>query len=172
MDYINGKTKAIATHRAVCAEVGASIPLGQAHGDWFPIMPSDPPSATDGQVVTASEPVKKSGAWYMGWAVRQMTADELETRTAQTVAEYTAFLEGKFDEAAAGKRYDSRLTCALRAAYPGPFQADGAAFGSWMDECNALAYQVMERVLSGLEPMPTKDDLWARMPSLTWPAAQ
>ena len=75
MDYINGKTKAITTHRAVCAEVGASIPLGQAHGDWFPIMPSDPPSATDGQVVTASEPVKKSGAWYMGWAVRQMTAE-------------------------------------------------------------------------------------------------
>jgi hypothetical protein len=99
MDYINGKTKAIATHRAVCAEVGASIPQGQAHGDWFPILPSDPPVPTEGQVVTASEPVKKSGSWYMGWAVRDKTPEDLSADRelmAARIAErrWTAEVEG------------------------------------------------------------------------------
>lgn len=170
MDYINSVTLQIKTLREVCAEAGASIPAGQVYGDWFPILPSAPPVAGDGQIVEPSAPVKKAGKWYMGWSVREMTPAELEQRNAQTIAEYTAFLEGKFDAAAISKRYDNRLTCALRAAYPGPFQAEGAAFGSWMDECNAIAYALLLKVMAGEAEAPTTEQLWAMMPEIVWPS--
>lgn len=78
MDYINSKTLEIASHRHVCAAVGASIPLGQSLGDWFPILPSDPPAANHGQIVQASAPVEIDGHWYMGWTVRDKTPAELD----------------------------------------------------------------------------------------------
>ena len=83
MDYINSVTLQIKTLREVCSEVGASIPAGQSCGDWFPILPSDPPIAGEGQVVEPSAPVESDGAWYMGWSVRAMTPEEIEQRNAQ-----------------------------------------------------------------------------------------
>lgn len=51
--------------------------------------------------------------------------------------------------AAQTRRYDSIHTAALRAGYPGPFQAEGIAFAQWMDDCNATGYQIMAEVESG-----------------------
>jgi len=78
-------------------------------------------------------------------------------------------LEVHYDAKAKEKRYDNRLTCALRAGYAGPFQAEGQAFAQWMDTCNAYAYGVMAEVVQGTRPLPTIDDLLAELPVLTWP---
>jgi len=98
------------------------------------------------------------------------TQAELDAAAAeQQIAEYTAKLESFYDKKAAERKYDSRFTCALRAGYVGPFQAEGAAFAVWMDNCNATAYAVMAEVLAGTRANPSFPELLALMPLLTWP---
>lgn len=109
----------------------------------------------------------------------QMTPEEVEAHVnppvppktiEQIILDYTAALEAVYDAKARERRYDSRMTCALRAGYPGPFQAEGQAFAIWMDTCNAHAYEVMADVQAGEREMPTAEELIAEMPELTWPA--
>lgn len=93
-----------------------------------------------------------------------------ETRAgALTIDQYTAALESHYDAKARERRYDNRLTCALRAGYQGPFQDEGQAFAIWMDTCNAYAYGVMAEVQSGTRPMPSAAGLIAELPDLIWP---
>jgi hypothetical protein len=101
---------------------------------------------------------------------RPVLLDKPLPTTAELVVQYTAALEAHFDARAKERRYDSRITCSLRAGYPGPFQAEGTAFAVWMDTCNALGYSIMEDVLGGERPMPTIAELIAEMPVLVWPA--
>ena len=84
------------------------------------------------------------------------------------IQELTAALEKHYDTKAQEKKYDNRMTCALRAGYAGPFQAEGAAFAVWMDTCNAYGYRVMEDVLTGTRTIPTPTELIAELPELTW----
>ena len=72
----------------------------------------------------------------------------------EQIAVFDAALVAHLDATARERRYDNRITCALRAGYPGPFQAEGIAFASWMDQCNALAYQLLAEVVAGTRPMP------------------
>lgn len=86
-----------------------------------------------------------------------------------TVADYISAMEGMYDAKARERHYDNRYTCALRAGYAGPFQAEGAAFALWMDTCNALGYLIMAEVQAGTRPQPTIAALLAELPALTWP---
>lgn len=97
------------------------------------------------------------------------TQKMIEARQAALVKQYTDRLERHYDEAAQSRKYDNRLTCALRAGYAGPFQAEGQTFAVWMDTCNALGYQVMAEVAAGMRPLPTEDELIALLPPLVWP---
>lgn len=85
-----------------------------------------------------------------------------------SIDEYVAAMEQLYDEKAKERNYDSRFTCALRAAYPSPFQAEGIAFGTWMDTCNAIAYQVMAAVKAGERSFPTIAELLAELPPFDW----
>lgn len=89
----------------------------------------------------------------------------------ETIRAYTDALERLFDQAAQSRRYDSRITCALRAGYSGPFQAEGQAFALWMDSCNALGYSILDKVKKGTMPQPGIDAFIAMMPGITWPSA-
>jgi len=88
-----------------------------------------------------------------------------------TVADFVAALEAHYDAKAQERSYDNRLTCALRAGYPGPFQGEGTAFAVWMDTCNAYAYTVLDSVQAGQRAMPaTPAALIAELPALVWPS--
>lgn len=88
-----------------------------------------------------------------------------------TPADIVKAMEALFDATAKANHYDNRFTCALRAGYPGPFQAEGKAFGEWMDGCNALAYQMLAQVQAGTRQMPaTKEEALALLPAMVWPA--
>ena len=80
-----------------------------------------------------------------------------------------AALEAHYDGVANQRRYDNRYTCALRAGYVSPFQAEGLAFAQWMDTCNAIAYTVMNECMAGQRELPTGDELVAEMPAMVWP---
>ena len=59
----------------------------------------------------------------------------------------------------------------LGAGYPGPFQAEGVAFAAWMDQCNALAYQLLAEVAAGTRPLPSNPQaLIDLMPAMVWPS--
>ena len=65
---------------------------------------------------------------------------------------------------------DNRITCALRAGYPGPFQAEGQAFALWMDACNLAAYTLLAEVQAGTRPLPeTAQVLIVALPPMMWP---
>jgi hypothetical protein len=92
-----------------------------------------------------------------------------EKRVALLVERATRVLEAHYDSVARQRRYDDRYTCALRAGFNGPFQAEGQAFAAWMDACNAHAYGVLELVKSGERETPTAEALIAELPEMTWP---
>lgn len=139
------------------------------------ILAAPAPTITEHQSAYQSAPVQDSlGNWVTGWTVvdwdeGQIAAYEA-TKLVQTQAAYTAALEALYDTTAQSRKYDNRLTCALRAGYAGPFQSEGTTFAVWMDTCNAYAYQVMREVLLATRPLPTVEELISELPELVWPA--
>jgi hypothetical protein len=90
---------------------------------------------------------------------------------AEVEADLTKTLNQHLDGVAGLRRYDSRITCALRAGFPGPFQEEGRVFAAWMDACNMAAYQLMADVKAGSRAVPTDAELIAAMPVIEWPAS-
>jgi len=82
---------------------------------------------------------------------------------------YMVALDAFIDAEAKSHGYDSRITCALRAGYAGPFQAEGIAFASWMDGCYAQGTAELARVLSGQRATPSVDEFLRELPPMVWP---
>jgi hypothetical protein len=113
------------------------------------------------QYVVSADPVFIAGQWVQQWEVVDLPADD-------TQSAYTVALESHYDAVAQSRRYDNRLTCALRAGYPGPFQAEALAFAQWMDNCNATAYQYMLDVEAGELERPTIAGMLELVPDIVW----
>lgn len=87
-----------------------------------------------------------------------------------TVEDFEAALDAHLDAKAKERRYNDRFTCALRAGYTGPFQAEGVAFAQWMDNCNAYAYQLLTDVGAGNRQPPASIEAFIEeLPDLVWP---
>lgn len=76
-------------------------------------------------------------------------------------------IQQHLDAVAKAKNYDSIHTAALRAAYVGPFQAEGQAFATWMDGCWSAAYALLADFQAGNIPEPTAAEVIAALPVLT-----
>jgi hypothetical protein len=104
---------------------------------------------SNGQIILAT-PVQKTSA---------QIANELEQAVDQHI-----------ESVAHADRWDSRITCAMRAGYPNPWQNKAIAFGQWMDTCYAHCIQVHSDVVAGLRSAPTDAELIAELPVMVWPA--
>jgi len=121
----------------------------------------------DHQFLTDDSVVVAVGYLFDGTAY---TAPPVLPDPPPTVQQIEDALTAYFDSVAQSKRYDNRVTCALRAGYVGPFQAEGLAFAQWMDACNALGYQLLAEVQATTRPMPdTLADALALLPAMVWP---
>lgn len=102
--------------------------------------------------------------------------------TVQEVAEYeatlaninmaftlTAAVQTHLDSTARADGWDSIYTASLRAAFPGPWQAKGVAYATWMDSCWMKCHDVQAAVAAGIRPIPTVTELVAELPSLVLP---
>ena len=87
----------------------------------------------------------------------------------QLIARYEGELDAHLDRVAAQYCYRDRITFALRSGFPGPYQAEGKAFGTWMDTCNAQAYLLLTDVLAGKTELPTVADFIASLPAFVKP---
>lgn len=124
------------------------------------IAPTQPPAEMPWHTVAEGAPAGGVQTWH-----------QAPISVEDTIARCTAALEAHYDAVAQERRYDDRYTCALRAGYPGPFQAEGQAFAVWMDECNLRAYQLMAAVQFGTRAMPaTTDALLGELALMVWPA--
>lgn len=86
--------------------------------------------------------------WQPAGATRAETTEEI-------IAKYEAALDEHLDTVARQYRYRDREMFALRSGYPGPYQVEGAAFGTWMDTCNKQAYDLMASVVKGEAELPS-----------------
>jgi len=71
--------------------------------------------------------------------------------------------------AAAARGYESIARAALRAAYEGPWQAEGVAFAQWMDAVYARCYQLLDQFNAGEIAEPTAEELIPLLPQLELP---
>lgn len=105
-----------------------------------------------------------------GWVVFEPVATAPPEPTEQEIqAGLTRALNAHLDAVAGQRRYDSRFTCALRAGFPGPFQAEGLAFAAFMDQCNMVGYNMLRQARAGEIQVPTEAELIAAMPTIKWP---
>jgi len=66
---------------------------------------------------------------------------------------------------ALARNYDSFATFALRAARPGPWQAEGIVYFDWMEECNAIGFALLADVKAGnAQPPASIADYLALLP--------
>lgn len=112
--------------------------------------------------------------WVFKWAVTELPSEQVAANVAAAqaalIASYTAALDDFIDDTAKADRWDNRITCVMRAGYPNLWQAKGVAFGTWMDACYALAYQIMAEVQAASRSLPTIEEFLAEMPVMIWPA--
>lgn len=95
----------------------------------------------------------------------------LEVQLANITRDFDKQLEIYFDKVAKAKGYNDRITCTLRAGLPdSPFQAEGVAFGTWMDTCFATLYAALNEVKEGTRPVPASfSEVLALLPASPWP---
>lgn len=87
-----------------------------------------------------------------------------------TLEDFDRALTAHLDTTAQQRRYDNRITCMVRAGFPGPFQAEGQAFATWCDNCNAAAYQLLALVQQGKSPAPPSVEAFlSSLPVMVWP---
>jgi hypothetical protein len=109
------------------------------------------------------------GKWTVRWGVVDKIPDEVTEWETSTANSLVAAVDDHLNAVAATKGYDNRITCALRSGYPNPWQAEGVAFGQWMDSCYLYLYQVDADVKNGVRPVPTANELIAELPEMVWP---
>lgn len=100
---------------------------------------------------------------------RPVLVDRPAPTKEQVIKQYESALDAHLNAVAQSHRYDDRKTFALRAGYPGPYQAEGIAFAVWMDTCNVQAYGMLQSVLDGGKPMPTINEMIAALPEFILP---
>ena len=84
-------------------------------------------------------------------------------------SKYDSVLTDYIDSVARSKGYEDRISCAVRAAFPGPWQQEGIAFGQWMDQCNEIGYQIVAGVQTGQIELPSLEEFIAMLPPMQWP---
>lgn len=142
----------------------------------FPLYATDPPTYDPLTQICIRDGCELVGdQWQYKWRVDDLPAEQVAINQANAytakLAAFDAALTAHLDATAQSRRYDNRITCAVRAGYTGPFQAEGQAFAAWMDTCNAQAYQLLAEVQAGTRPLPdTTQALIDVLPAMVWPS--
>lgn len=88
----------------------------------------------------------------------------------ETKTTYEKALEEHLDKKANERGYTTIHTASLRAALVNsPYHAEGVAYGTWMDACNAKGYEILAQVQAGTIALPTVEDFIAMLPVLVLP---
>ncbi len=173
LKFVRLADQAVVTEQDIDPLCTAPSPLFRPDAELYaPIAAAArPPFDPLTQVVEEVAPVLVQGIWTQAWAVRTATPAEAAAAAAALIDRFSAAMTAFMDAKARERRYDNRLSCALRAGFVGPFQAEGLAFAQWMDASMAYGYQVISQVQAGQRQMPASVAAFlAELPELVWPA--
>ena len=88
----------------------------------------------------------------------------------QIIAQYTTGVQKHLDDFARTRNYDGILSAATYATSAVPkFKAEGQHAVEARDAAWAKCYEILAAVEGGARPMPTLEELIAKLPVLTWP---
>lgn len=146
-----------------------STEAGRIAMGLYTVHPQIPEYDPELQTVVPESVGFKDGKATQTYRVEQLPLSPEET-IGILVRRYDAALTAHLDKVAAERRYDNRITCSLRAGYPGPYQAEGIAFATWMDTCLYAAYELLQKIQAGTAAIPTVEEFIASLPVLQWPA--
>lgn len=86
---------------------------------------------------------------------------------ALTLVDFQHAHDKHINDVAIAHKYRDFATFAMRAGYPGPYQAEGITFATWMDQCNAAGYQILAEVQAGTRQAPaTIEEYIALLPAI------
>ena len=157
-----------------------TMEVSNEHVDGYEtVLPTQSPLTSRLEKAVPDTPELIDGMWQQTWRIEPLTDAEVaqvveaeRVNASHEVVRYTSVLEAHYDSTAQTKRYDNRLTCALRAGYPGPYQKEALAFALWMDTCNVLAYKTLADVVAGLVNKPSAGELISSLPLMVWPTVE
>lgn len=86
----------------------------------------------------------------------------------EQLADLEKDLDAHLDAVAKSYRFGDRKSLALRASYPNVWRDLGTAYGTWMDQCNALVAAGLAEVIAGMRPVPTAGEMIAGLPVFTF----
>lgn len=90
--------------------------------------------------------------------------------TPPTVKDFEKALDEHLDSVARLRRYDNRITCMVRAGFPGPFRQEALGFAVWVDQCNLVAYSILAAVNQGTRSPPENvAEFLSELPTFSWP---
>lgn len=139
-----------------------------------PLLETDQPAFDSITQTCIRDGCEKVGdAWQYRWRVDTLSLEQIAINQAAQqsalLAAYDQALTDHLDAVAQSDQWENRITLAVRAGYPNPWQPKAIAFGTWMDSCNALGYQMLADFQHGLIPQPTVAEFVAALPPMIWP---
>lgn len=138
----------------------------------YPDLPSDLVDVTPEAHAALLE--DQRGGMSIGPGIGGAPTASIPVPAVLTVQERVAVLLFKVDAhlnaAAKEKGYDDIKSAALRAAYLGPYHAEGMAFATWMDSVYAECYRLLAEFESGALAEPTAEQLIPMLPALDLPS--
>lgn len=82
----------------------------------------------------------------------------------QLKAEFIQAVQQELDQDAQNRGYDNITSACSKASIPGIFQAECLAFGERWRDSWAHCYAELDKVESGLRPIPTKEEILSELP--------
>lgn len=122
----------------------------------------------DGDVICVN------GTWTQTYIVEALPQEEIDSALEQQqVLQYQhgkSVVELLLNQAAQQRDYDTIQSAVVRAAYPGPYQEEGMAYGAWMDACWQSFYALTSAAQVPGREFPSDEEIIAAMPELVLPA--
>jgi hypothetical protein len=117
----------------------------------------------------------QDGVWTQTYAVQALPQEQIDlARQQQRLREYQqgkAVVELHLNQAAQERDYDTIHAAVIRAAYPGPYQQEGIAYGVWMDACWQNFFALTAAAEAAGQVFPSDDEILAAMDELNLPSS-
>lgn len=141
---------------------------------FAPVVEGIQPSVDEAEQRVALGAVElQNDEWVQTYFAVDLPAEEIAAaRQQKRLQQYQAgkaVVELMLNQRAQERDYDTIHAAVIRAAYPGPYQQEGMAYGVWMDTCWQSFFALTAAAEGAGRPFPNDEEILAAMAVLTLP---
>lgn len=115
-------------------------------------------------------PVVVDGNYCQAWEIVDLDPTERVEALLQKQHELETFVQNLLDSKARERGYDNILSaCTYASSNVAKFRAEAQACIEWRDTTWSQCYSILSDVLTGVRPIPTREELQAELPLMVWP---